>query len=176
MWRKELDYVTVRVTQPKTRPLVPDVPEGIPPPTSQEYLEQYLSYLLCDVVQPRETYTYGSYLEEQFLEGIRKYKQEGFDTNQICFTVGDKKSILLEDPPCLRIVDTRVRYGKLHFMVYFRSWDLWGGFPSNLGGLQLMKEMMAKELGAEDGELIASSKGLHLYDNTWDYARKIVYG
>jgi thymidylate synthase len=69
-------------------------------------------------------------------------------------------------------VDTRVRYGKLHFMLYFRSWDLWAGFPSNLAALQMVKEWMAKEIGVEDGEIMASSKGLHLYDYAWDYAKK----
>ena len=79
--------------------------------------------------------------------------------------------IRLDDPPCLRLIDTRVRYGKLHFILYFRSWDLWGGFPSNLGGLQLVKEYMAQEIGVEDGEIIAVSKGLHLYDYSWDLAK-----
>jgi thymidylate synthase len=66
-----------------------------------------------------------------------------------------------------------MRYGKLHFIVYFRSWDLWAAFPTNLGGLQLMKEFMASEIGCEDGEIIAASKGLHLYDHTWDFARQV---
>jgi len=55
-------------------------------------------------------------------------------------------------------------------MLYFRSWDLWAGFPSNLAGIQLLKEYMAKEIGVEDGEMIASSKGMHLYDYCWDLA------
>ena len=63
------------------------------------------------------------------------------------------------------------RIGKLHFILYFRSWDLWGGFPSNLGGLQLVKQYMAEEIGVEDGEIIAASKGLHLYDYAWDLAK-----
>jgi len=37
-----------------------------------------------------------------------------------------------------------------------------------------MKGMMAKDIGVEDGELIASSAGLHLYEHTWDYARMVV--
>lgn len=79
--------------------------------------------------------------------------------------------IKLNDPPCLRLIDTRVRYGKLHFILYFRSWDLWGGFPSNLGGLELVKQYMAQEIGVEDGEIIAASKGLHLYEYSWDLAK-----
>jgi thymidylate synthase len=34
-----------------------------------------------------------------------------------------------------------------------------------------MKEYVASEIGVEDGELIALSKGLHLYDYTWDLAK-----
>ncbi len=34
-----------------------------------------------------------------------------------------------------------------------------------------MKEYMSEEIGVEDGEIIASSKGLHLYDYVWDIAK-----
>ena len=66
---------------------------------------------------------------------------------------------LLLDPPCLRSIDTRIQDNKLHFVIYFRSWDLWGGFPANLAAIQQMKEYMASQIGVEDGEIIASSKG-----------------
>ena len=85
--------------------------------------------------------------------------------------VGSKESIKLSDPPCLRGIDTRVMNGRLHFIAYFRSWDLWAGFPSNLAGMQLLKEYVASEIGVEDGELVALSKGLHLYDYTWELAK-----
>jgi thymidylate synthase len=117
-----------------------------------------------------EQYTYGQYLESQITEVIRMYKGNGFNTNQAYMAVGDGRSISLTDPPCLRGVDTRVRYGKLHFIAYFRSWDLWAGFPSNLAAMQLLKEYMAEEIGAGDGELIAMSKGLHLYEYAWELA------
>jgi thymidylate synthase len=88
-------------------------------------------------------------------------------------SVGDERSIYLSDPPCLRMIDTRVRDGKLKFFVYFRSWDLWAGFPSNLAAIQLLKEYIAGEIGAEDGELVAMSKGLHLYEYAWELARAV---
>lgn len=75
------------------------------------------------------------------------------------------------DPACLRLVDFRLDQANfLHMMVYFRSWDLWGGFPANLAGLQLVKEYVGQALGAHDGAIIASSKGLHLYDHAIDVA------
>jgi len=171
--RLEFDYVTVHIKYPGARPLIPDIPPhlGIPNPVAEGYLEEYLPYLMTSKKRPGEDYTYGQYLEEQIKEVIRMYREDGFNTNQAYMTVGDPNSIYLKDPPCLRGIDTRIQEGKLHFIVYFRSWDLWNGFPANLGAIQLLKEYMAQEIGVDDGEIIASSKGLHLYDYVWELAK-----
>lgn len=169
--RKELDFVAVQIMNPATRPLVPATPQGVPPPTSMEYIEEYLPYLMTAHRRKGEQYTYGQYLEEQIPKVIEMYKNDGYDTNQAFMAVGDKESITLDDPPCLRAIDTRIRDNKLKFVVYFRSWDLWAGFPSNLAAIQLLKEYMAGEIGVEDGEILALSKGLHLYEYSWELAR-----
>jgi len=169
--RKELDLVVVQISNPGTRPLTPDVPTGVPVPTTMEYIESYLPYLMTAHRAEGEQYTYGQYLERQIAEVIRMYNEDGFNTNQAFMAVGDSQSMFLSDPPCLRGIDTRVRYGKLHYIAYFRSWDLWAGFPSNLAAIQLLKEYMASEIGVADGELIAISKGLHLYEYSWELAR-----
>ena len=169
--RKELDFVVVQVRNPATRPLIPEVPQGIPPPTSMEYVESYLPYLMTAHKAEGEQYTYGQYLEKQIPQVIKMYNEDGYNTNQAFMAVGDDQSISLSDPPCLRAIDTRIRDGRLSFIVYFRSWDLWAGFPSNLAAIQLLKEYMAGEIGVDDGELIASSKGLHLYEYAWELAR-----
>jgi len=169
--RKELDFIVLQVKHPGRRPIVPDVPQGVPAPSSMDYVENYVQYLLTSFKADNEQYTYGEDLEQQIPEVIRMYREDGHDTNQGFMAVGSRNSIQLPDPPCLRGIDTRVENGRLHFIVYFRSWDLWAGFPSNLAGFQLLKEYMANEIGVEDGELMALSKGLHLYDYTWDLAK-----
>ncbi len=169
--RKELDFAVVHIRNPGTKPLTPEVPQGVPPPTSMEYVESYLPYLMTAHKGEGEQYTYGQYLETQIAEVIKMYKEDGYNTNQAFMAVGDDKSIYLSDPPCLRGIDTRIRDDRLHFVVYFRSWDLWAGFPSNLAAIQLVKEYMAGEIGVGDGELIAMSKGLHLYEYSWEQAR-----
>lgn len=169
--RRELDFILLQVRHPSSRPLIPDVPLGVPPPSSMDYVENYLQYLMTSFKADMEQYTYGEDLEYQLPELIRMYKEDGHNTNQGFMAVGSKESIELSDPPCLRGIDTRVQNGQLHFIVYFRSWDLWAGFPSNLAAIQLMKEYVASEIGVEDGELLALSKGLHLYDYTWDLAK-----
>jgi len=171
--RLEFDYITIHIKYPGVRPLLPDIPPslGIPNPVADGYLEEYLPYLMTSIRQPGEDYTYGMYLENQITEVINMYKHGGYNTNQACMAVSKPTNIYLKDPPCLRQIDTRISDGKLHFVVYFRSWDLWGGFPANLGAIQLLKEYMGAEIGVEDGEIIASSKGLHIYDYTWELAK-----
>ena len=171
--RLEFDYVTVHIKYPGVRPLLPDIPPalGIPNPVAEGYLESYLPYLMTAEKQPGEDYTYGQFLEKQIEEVIRMYKEDGFGTNQAYMTVGEPASLFLKDPPCLRGIDTRVRDNTLHFVVYFRSWDLWNGLPANLAAIQNLKEYMAAEIGVKDGEMIVESKGLHLYGYAEDLAK-----
>jgi len=171
--RIEFDYITVHIKYPGKRPLLPDIPPalGIPNPVDNDYLDQYLPYLMTSTKKEGEEYTYGEYLEPQIKEVIRMYREDGHGTNQAYMTVGNPKTLYLSDPPCLRGVDTRIKDNKLHFVVYFRSWDLWNGFPANLGAIQLLKEYMAESIGVEDGQIIAASKGLHLYDYIWELAK-----
>lgn len=171
--RIEFDYITVSVEYPGRQPIIPDLPQGIPNPSNTGYLERYITKLMTSQKDENEQYTYGEYLEKQIPHVIEKYKY-GPGNNQCYMTVGDQLSIYQSDPPCLRGIDTRILNGYLHFIVYFRSWDLWAGFPNNLGALQYMKEYMASEIGVADGTLIASSKGLHLYDYSWQLAKQVI--
>ena len=194
--RLEFDFVSIRVKNPAHQ-IIPIMPESssVPAPTSMDYIRQYLQYLLTSAKTGSEDYTYGERLVDpkvkvrtesggrkmvremplqcnQIEEVIKIYKTQGAGTNQAIMEIGMPSDIKLQDPPCLRLIDTRLRYGKLHFFLYFRSWDLWGGFPSNLGGLELVKQYMAGEIGAENGEIVACSKGLHLYEYAWELAKQ----
>lgn len=102
---------------------------------------------------------------------IDTYRRFGERNNQMVLQVAHPTDIALLDPPCLRSIDTRIQDGALHFVVYFRSWDLWGGLPANLAGIQHLKEYMADGIGVKDGEMIVESKGLHLYGYAEDLAK-----
>jgi thymidylate synthase len=172
--RREFDYITIHIKYPGAQPLIPDMPPGIgiPSPTTQEYVDDYATrYLMTDSKQANEQYTYGERLMVSMDKVIERYRTYGFGTNQLIMQVGQPSDIDLDDPPCLRHIDTRIRDNKLHFIIYFRSWDLWSGFPTNLAGFQQVKAYMAKEIGVEDGEMIVSSKGLHLYGYAKDLAK-----
>jgi len=119
-----------------------------------------------------------SYFVNQIELLIQTYKTTGFRNNQMVLQVAHPSDMLLQDPPCLREIDTRIQKeadGKtyLHFFPEFRSWDLWGGFPANLGGIELLKQYIAGEIGVENGSMIVRSKGLHLYKYVWELAESI---
>jgi thymidylate synthase len=213
--RLEFDYITIEIEYPGVRPLLPQIEShfSIPNPVADDYLDDYLPYLMTGEVSEGESYTYGQRMThakfsrrpdkkwlkdiyipelldilkmeseaitmnlngEHFINQIElliwTYKNKGYRNNQMVLQVAQPDDMLLQDPPCLRHIDTRIQDGKLHFYPYFRSWDLWGGFPANLGGIQLLKEYVAAEIGVGDGEIIASSKGLHIYDYSFDLAK-----
>jgi len=191
-FRYEFEFVLVEIERP-WEDMVPVFPPGIvlPPPTTAENNELYFAnYIFNPDLAKDEQYTYGERIAgfkrvnrvdplndsgiekiNQIEEVIKKYKTGGYGNNQCTIEIGMPSDILLPDPPCLRVIDTRIEQDILHFFVYFRSWDLWGGFPVNLGGIELLKQYMAKEIGVGNGKIIAASKGLHIYDHALKYVR-----
>ena len=190
-FRYEFDSVAIQITHPHICPMLPEIPPDIgvpdPVPEGMDYIHKYLStYLMDGIVQPNETYTYGSRLvgykvienknistpgasKNQIIEVISVLRNS-HGTNQATMEIGLPNDIGTEDPPCLRLIDCKISEKKLHFFVYFRSWDLWGGFPANLAAIELLKQYIADEIGIDNGELFAYSKGLHIYD----YAKNLV--
>jgi alpha-glucosidase len=179
--RIELDFATVLVTDPGSGPLLPIIPEGlgIPALADEDYVkcEYFPGYLLSDKLQPNEEYTYGQRIMwpvtddllgltlPQIEWAIKMLKDSGGNTNQATIEIGRPEDIAVHDnsgtgydPPCMRLIDCRVRYGKLHLVVYFRSWDAWGGFPVNMAGFELLKQWMADEIGVGSGSLIALTR------------------
>jgi thymidylate synthase len=106
---------------------------------------------------------------------INHYKQKGHGNNHCYIQVGYPESSFAYDmtyknenerqtSPCLRGIDTHIKDGKLCFAVVFRSWDLFAGFPENMGGITMLMEYMANELEVKVGTLSFSSLKLHCYD------------
>ena len=167
--RKQLSHLTVVIDEPDTRPLAVYMPEntGIPAPTSEEKIHEYFyEYLATDTKEDKEDYTYGQFIAPQLPAVIDMLNRSEGATNQACMTIGDPGSIHLADPPCLRVVDFKVVEGKLNMSLFFRSWDIFVGFPENLGGLQLLKEyiLMHLKFPVADGPIIAYSSVAHIYE------------
>lgn len=107
---------------------------------------------------------------------INHYKEKGHGNNHCYIQVGYPESSFAYDipwetederqtSPCLRGIDTHIKDGELCFAVVFRSWDLFAGFPENMGGITMLMEYMAEQLGVKTGPLSFSCLKLHCYDS-----------
>lgn len=167
--RKQLDYAVLRVLEPDTRPLSVQTPEncGFSAPTSEEKIWDYFNkYIIGATKSANEDYTYGEFIAPQIPRAVELLNSSAGNTNQACIQIGNENSIYLNDPPCLRVIAFKVVNGLLQLSVFFRSWDLFGALPENLGGLQLLKEYVLAQLTfpVQDGPLVAYSDGLHIYE------------
>jgi len=188
--RLEFDYITVLIDKPYQEPydlMLPQIPPhfGIPNPVENGYVEKYMPYLMTSSKKLDEQYTYGSRMNDILVINMVKTKwaengqvaywidlfKKTPNTNQAVLQIAQPNDCLLLDPPCLRHVDMRIKDNQLIFYPYFRSWDLWGGFPANLAGIAVLQKYMADEIGVESGPICASSKGLHIYGYVEELAK-----
>jgi thymidylate synthase len=175
--------------------IVPVMPpgSGIPAPTTMQYVEDYfVDYLMNPELSENETYRYSSRIQHPMPKGgtqldrVIEMLKETPLTNQAVLEIGTPEDLDVcigndgkVDPPCLRVLDFKAvpQAGEesgplvLTLSCYFRSWDLWAGLPTNLGGLELLKQHVAHEAGLSDGPMYAYSAGAHIYGYQEEIAR-----
>jgi thymidylate synthase len=171
--------------------MVPTIPPGlgIPAPTTKEYIEDYfVNYLMNPELSENETYRYSSRIHHRMpkggtqLERVIEVLRETPLTNQAVVEIATPDDLDIcygndgkLDPPCLRLLDFKVIPVGAELMLtvsaYFRSWDLWAGFPTNLGGIELLKQFVAGETALKNGPMYAYSAGAHIYGYQEEIAR-----
>ena len=171
--------------------MVPTIPPGIgiPAPTTMEYIEDYFAnYLMNPELSENETYTYANRIQHVMpgggtqLERVINILKETPLTNQAVIEIATPDDIDIcygkdgkLDPPCLRLLDFKAIPAAdelvLTVSAYFRSWDLWAGFPTNLAGIELLKQFVASEASLNNGPMYAYSAGAHIYGYQEEIAR-----
>lgn len=175
--------------------MVPTIPPGlgIPAPTTKEYIEDYfVNYLMNPELSENETYRYSSRIHYRMpkggtqLERVIEVLRETPLTNHAVVEIATPDDLDIcygndgkLDPPCLRLLDFKVippaadldNELVLTVSAYFRSWDLWAGFPTNLGGIELLKQFVAGEAALKNGPMYAYSAGAHIYGYQEEIAR-----
>ena len=193
-YRLEFDYVSGFINDPHIKPLAPIMPPGIPPTTTDDEIDKYfVNYLMDANLSDNEHYRYASWLNgtahynefshmnhlnnyETPVEWvIRHFKEKGHGNNHCFINIGNVDSGFNYDipyknenerrtSPCFRGIDFKIKEEQLITSVIFRSWDLYAGFPENMGGFTLLNEYVASQLdGVNPGPLGFMSTGLHNY-------------
>lgn len=164
--RRQLDTLAFVITHPETRPLGFEY-KGLAISDDRSIEQYFADYLINPALADKEQYTYASRIAPH-LETVAEMLKKTPDTNQATLEVGRPEDVELADPPCLRVLSWKVTEEGLQLSSFWRSWDLFVALPTNLGGLQLLNEMMAEWAGLEVGPLFCASDGGHVYDHNWE--------
>jgi len=179
--RIEVDFLHIHIIEPEhgsgTQDIIPAMPESssLVPPVTLDYLYGNGMYAYClidDEKHENEAYTYGYRLRHPIdqISSIINILRETPRTNQMVLRFSRPEDLKLTDPPCLNSIFCRVQDNKLDFHIYFRSNDMWSGFPANMVAIEFLQKTMAMEIGIEQGCFHYFCSGAHIYD----YAESIV--
>ena len=143
---------------------IPIVPDGIAPPTTEDYIAEYFADYIMGGKVPgtNEVYTYASRIGEQ-IEQVMAMLLETPNTNHANITVGRPEDLTLDDPACLRLIDFKVVESKLELSTFWRSHDLWGGLPANLAAMARLQAVVAEFIEIPTGKMHYASSGAHIY-------------
>jgi len=161
--------------------------EMIPPGYSwnEERLEEYARQLLSGD-NPGFEYTYGERLRawalpggiplDQIEQAIARLRASSSTRRATAVTWIAPLDSAREEVPCMIVDDFKLRDGRLHLSIFFRSHDFAGAYPANLYGLARLLQYVAGEVGAEPGSISTTSASAHIYEHDWDWVERMLFG
>jgi len=192
IWRQGAEITDQRGTRIKeilSLQMVVEDPysEMIPPGYSwnEERLEEYARQLLSGD-NPGFEYTYGERLRawalpggtplDQIEQAIARLRASSSTRRATAVTWIAPLDSAREEVPCMIVDDFKLRDGRLHLSIFFRSHDFAGAYPANLYGLARLLQYVAGEVGAEPGSISTTSASAHIYEHDWDWVERLLFG
>ncbi len=154
-----------------------DLPAWIP--LTREQLDAYYPQLLTSQRPENIAYTYGERLfdfngRDQIAAMVDALRETRYSRRAVAGLWDPARDAQSVDPPCLNLVQARVRDGKLYLTAYFRSHDIFRAWLMNAFGLRKLQAEIAQRVGdCMIGDLVIVSQSAHIYADSWDAARTI---
>jgi thymidylate synthase len=192
IWRQGAEITDERGTRIKeilSLQMVVEDPyrDMIPPGYSwnEERLEEYARQLLSGS-NPGFEYTYGERLWawavpgtpalDQIDQAIARLRASSSTRRATAVTWIAPVDSTKEEVPCMIVDDFKLRDGRLHLSIFFRSHDFAGAYPANLYGLARLLQYVAGEVGAQPGSISTTSASAHIYEHDWDWVERMLMG
>ncbi len=171
---KEIFNLTAVVTaENSAKPkLIPEF--GFTATELKSYIKNFLS-----PVKGKEEYTYGSRMRafrgiNQVDEMARKIKGYANDRGALSVLWDPTTDNAPRKVPCLSLVQANGEGDKINLTAYFRSNDMFNGWPRNAFALRALQAELAKKTGKKLGWLTTISNCAHIYENEWPLAESVV--
>ncbi len=142
---------------------------------NEERLEEYAQQLLSGE-NPGFEYTYGMPAMDQIDQAILRLKASANTRRATAVTWIVPVDAAKDEVPCMIVDDFKLRDGRLHLSIFFRSHDFAGAYPANLYGLARLLQYVSREIGAEPGSISTTSASAHIYEHDWDFVEKMLLG
>ena len=152
---------------------------------NEERLEEYAQQLLSGN-NPGFEYTYGERLRAWSLPGMPALDQIEQVILRLKASANTRRATAVtwiapvdaakDEVPCMIVDDFKLRDGRLHLSIFFRSHDFAGAYPANLYGLARLLQYVSSEVGAEPGSISTTSASAHIYEHDWDWVERMLLG
>lgn len=126
------------------------------------------------------SYTYGSRLRafagehDQLRALIDELRAAGESRRAVAALWSPAQDIGSQSPPCLNLLQARLREGRLQLTAYFRSHDIYRAWAPNAYALRALQAELAEALGAQAGDLTILSASAHIYAHDWERAGELL--
>ncbi len=139
-----------------------------------DYIDNFLS-----PQKGKEEYTYGSRMQKfkginQIDEIIRKLKGYENDRGALAVLWDPTEDNKPKKVPCMTAIQANGEGDKIHLTAYFRSNDMFNGWPRNAFALRALQKKITDKLGKKIGWLTTISSCAHIYENEWMNAQEVV--
>lgn len=150
-------------------------------PFSRSELQAYYPEMMTARRIPGAAYNYGQRMRaqdgiNQVKEIIELLKRRPFSKKAyaVLYRVDDWKKADSSDTPCMTQLHARVTQNKLFLTAYFRSQDMFHGWPRNAFALRRVQKEIADGVGFPMGPLTIITMSAHMYADDWRTAEEIL--
>ena len=154
--------------------------EQLPLPGMDVRPLSYYDSILSGTTLPDLSYTYGERLRnyggvDQIGKMITELRNTRYSRRAVAVLWDPRQDPLSLNPPCLDLVQARIRDGHLFLTVYFRSHDIFRAWPENAFAMRKLQEYIATGVeNVELGDLILVSHSAHIYEDCWENTLRIL--
>jgi thymidylate synthase len=144
---------------------------------NEERLEEYAQQLLSGK-NPGFEYTYGERLRAWSLPGMPALDQIEQVILRLKASANTRRATAVtwiapvdaakDEVPCMIVDDFKLRDGRLHLSIFFRSHDF--------AGLARLLQYVSSQVGAEPGSISTTSASAHIYEHDWDWVDRMLLG